>query len=240
MLRNFLSIPDSARSEAVLQRLAQHHIEGWVLTGGLAIGIHSVVEGMQSHGRSLNDLDFIAERFEDVPETLGKDFLFRHVHPGEQLGRTMMQLVDVDAKLRIDVFQAVGASLKRASQIELPAGKFNLVALEDLIARTARRLLDLESGLPVPAKHAADFLLLSTMAGPRDVQPAWRDHRKPSQPESFAEVRKILAELIFRQRDLLVTPEYSTDAQANCERCRQTVAFSLADPHTILAVLGYC
>lgn len=31
--------------------------------------------------------------------------------------------------IRIDVFRATGSSLKRASQVDLPAGKFNVVAL---------------------------------------------------------------------------------------------------------------
>lgn len=240
MLGQFLSIAESTRAEAVLRRLAQHRIDSWALTGGLAVGIHSIVTGLHSYQRSLSDLDFITERFEDVPKTLGKDFLFRHVHPGPQHGRIMMQLVDADAQLRIDLFHAAGATLERASQIELAAGKFTIVALEDLMARTARLLLDLASGLPVPAKHAADFLLLSGMVGSRDVQPAWRDHRKPDQPESFTEVTKILSELIPKKRELLVIPEYSQDTQTKCDRCMQADSFPLADPHAILAVLGYC
>src|SRR5215472_2561209 len=166
MLEHFLSIADLTRADAVLRRLVQHNIDGWALTGGLAVGLHSVAAG-EPNGRSLNDLDFVTERFEEIPETLAKDFLFRHVHPGQQSGGTMMQLVDVDAQLRIDVFRAVGGTLKRASQMKLPVGEFTVVALEDLIARAARLLLDLANGVPVPAKHAADFLVLSTMLGPR-------------------------------------------------------------------------
>src|SRR5215467_5652140 len=202
MLQHFLSIADLTRVDAVLLRLVQHNIDGWALTGGLAVGLHSVATGREPDGRPLNDLDFVTERFEKIPETLGKSFLFRHVHPGQQPGGTMMQLVDVDARLRIDVFRAAGATFKRASQIKLTAGEFTVVALEDLIARTARLSLDLANGVPVPAKHAADFLLLSTMLGRGDAQSAWCDHRKPDQPESFAEVRKILTALIPNQPDL--------------------------------------
>ena len=214
MLQHFLSIADSTRANAVLRRLVQHNIDGWALTGGLAVGLHAVAIGMEPRGRSLNDLDFVTEQFEEIPETLGKNFLFRHVHPGQQPGGTMMQLVDVDARLRIDIFRAVGATFKRASRIKLPVGEFTVVALEDLIARTARLSVDLAHGIPVPSKHAADFLLLSTMLGPRDAQSAWCDHRQPDQPGSFAEVRKILTELIPNQPDLLITPEYSKDVHA--------------------------
>jgi len=240
MPQHFLSSAASTRADAVLRRLVQHNIGGWALTGGLAVRLHSVAVGMEPHGRSLNDLDFVTERFEEIPESLAKDFLFRHVHPGQRSGGTMMQLVNVDAELRIDVFHAVGGTFKRASQMKLPMGEFTVVALEDLIARAARLSLDLANGVPVPDKHAADFLLLSTMLGPRDAQSAWCDHRKHDQPESFAEVRKILTELIPNKRDLLVTPEYSKDVHARCERCMSTAAFPLADPSVILAVLGYC
>jgi hypothetical protein len=240
MLQHFLSIADSTRADAVLRRLAGHNIDGWALTGGVAVGLHSAASGTEPHGRSLNDLDFVTERFEAIPETLGRDFLFRHVHPYQQPGGTMMQLVDADARLRIDVFRAVGGTFKRASRIKLPVGEVTVVAVEDLIARTARLLLDLASGVPVPAKHAEDFLLLSTMLGGRDAQSAWCDHRKAHQPASFAEVRKILTALIPHQRDLLITPEYSQDVHARCERCVPSAVFPLADPFAIVSVLGYC
>jgi hypothetical protein len=240
MLQHFLSTADLTRADAVLRRLVQHKIDGWAITGGLAVGLHSVATCIQQNGRSLNDLDFVTGRFKEIPETLGKDFLFRHIHPGQQPGGIMMQLVDLDAQLRIDVFRGIGATFKRASQIKLPVGEFTVVALEDLIARTARVSLDLANGVPVPAKQAADFLLLSRMLGPRDAQSAWCDHRKPDQPESFAEVRKILTELIPDQPDLLVSPEYSKDVHAACERCMPTAAFPLVDPRAILSVLGYC
>ncbi len=179
MLKHFLSIADSNRVAAVLQRLKQHNIQGWALTGGIAVGVHLVTSCIPSRTRSLNDLDFITARFDDIPETVGENFLFRHVHPGERADRTMMQLVDVDAQIRIDVFQAVGATLKRTSRVDLFPGRFAVVGPEDLIARTARLLLSLASGGSVPAKLAADFLLLSRVVEAHDVQPAWSDHRKP-------------------------------------------------------------
>ena len=57
MLQHFLSIADLTRVDAVLGRLLQHNIDGWALTGGLALGLHSVATGSEPNGRSLNDLD---------------------------------------------------------------------------------------------------------------------------------------------------------------------------------------
>src|SRR5690242_3131289 len=120
MLERLLSVSDSMRAFDLLKRLGQHRIEPWALTGGLAIEMHVVLAGQTPQRRSLNDLDFFATHFADIPETLPRHFLFRHVHPAEVPGRTMMQFVDVEAKLRIDVFRATGASMRRAGQMDLP------------------------------------------------------------------------------------------------------------------------
>jgi len=39
MPQHFLSIADSTRADAVLRRLIQHNINGWALTGGLAVSV---------------------------------------------------------------------------------------------------------------------------------------------------------------------------------------------------------
>ena len=240
MLDRFLVVSDLTRAFDLLERLAQHRTQSWALTGGLAIEIHALLAGLTPQRRPLNDVDFIAIHFADIPETLARHFLFRHVHPRETPGRTMIQFVDVDAKLRIDVFRATGASMERAERLALPAGKIKIVALEDLIARTARLALDLESGVPIPANHALDFLRLAELMAPQDVQPAWRDHRKPEHPPDFKDARQLLLELIPRRSDLLIVPNYSKDVSASCPRCVATSAFPLADPQVIFSVLGYC
>ena len=240
MLERLLSVSDSTRAFDLLKRLGQHHIEPWALTGGLAIEMHVVLAGQTPQRRSLNDLDFIATHFADIPETLARHFLFRHVHPAEVPGRIMMQFVDVEAKLRIDVFRATGASMRRAGQMDLPTGRISVVALEDLIARTARLSLDIASGIPIPAKHAADFMRLSDLIGPMEVQSVWSDHRKPDHPRIFKDARDLLHELIPKRSDLLIVPNYSKDTGATCPRCVSTSVFPLADPNIILSVLGYC
>lgn len=161
MLDRFLSVFDLTRAFDLLERLSQHRTHLWVLTGGLAIEIHALRAGLTPRKRSLNDVDFIVTGFADIPQSLAKDFLFRHVHPEEVPGRIMVQFVDMETKLRIDVFRAAGASMTRAIQLALPTGAIKIVAVEDLIARTARLLLDLADGNPIPAKHAADFLALA-------------------------------------------------------------------------------
>jgi len=50
------------------------------------------------------------------------------------------------------------------------------------------------------------------------------------------EIRRLIAE----RAELLVSPVYSTDVNAICERCRDSRALPLADLNRILAILGYC
>ena len=240
MLDRFLSVFDSTRAFDLLKRLGQHRIEQLALTGGVAVEMHILLAGQAPGRRSLNDFDFIADDFAHIPETLGSEFLFRHVHPAEIPGRTMMQLVDVDAKLRVDIFRATGASMRRAGQIDLPTGRISMIALEDLIARTARLSLDIASGVPTPGKHAADFMRLSDLIGPADVQSVWGDHRKRDHPTAFKDARDLLHELIPRRSDLLIYPDYSQDIGAACPRCVASSVFPLANRRAIFSVLGYC
>ena len=85
-------------------------------------------------------------------------------------GKTMMQFVDPDGRLRIDVFRAYEGTISRAVPLDLPLGKIQIVSVEDLLARTARGLLDLASGVAVPSKHAADFWRLAQLAKPAEVE----------------------------------------------------------------------
>jgi len=49
--------------------------------------------------RALNDIDFIAESFDHIPASLASDFLFRHIHPFDPPGRTMLQFIDAESAL---------------------------------------------------------------------------------------------------------------------------------------------
>ena len=240
MLRRFLSVADANRALRSLRKLGHHDIHGWALTGGLAVEVHRLRRGCQPSLRALNDIDFIAESFDGIPETLGDDFLFRHIHPCDPPNRTMLQLVDAEGKLRIDVFRSYGHAMCRTSNLDLSGCMIRLISLEDLTARTARLALDLAGGVPTPSKHATDFLRLVELVDPLEVETAWLDHRKPEHPLTFKEATDLLHYLISARQDLLTTPDYSKDAEDVCLRCQSIRAFRLADPKVILSILGYC
>jgi hypothetical protein len=236
----FLSPEDASRAQSTLRRLARHDISRWALTGGFAIEIKLRRRGVEPYVRALNDIDFIADSFDSIPDSLAEDFLFRHVHPLDPPGKTMLQCVDPDAAVRIDVFRANGATMSRTSRLDFQGGTIRLISLEDLLARTARLALDLAEGVSVPAKHARDFLRLIKLMNPPEVEKAWQDHRRSQHPVSFAETSRQLQDLIPASQNLLTTPDYSKDATELCGRCAPTAAFRLADPKVLLCLLGYC
>jgi hypothetical protein len=239
-MQRFLSIGDSTRAFNTLRKLALHDVSRWVLVGGLAVEFHCLRVG-QSHAiRPLNDIDFVAPAFECIPETLARDFLFRHVHPFDPPGKTIMQLVDADTSLRLDVFRADGGIMSRAISVDGPSGPLGVISVEDLVAHEARLLLDLDASVPVPAKHADDYLRLVELVKSSKMETAWQDHRKPTHPMTFGETNALLKGLITTRRHPLISPDYSKDTAEICPRCVRTSPFQLADPNVVLSLLGYC
>jgi hypothetical protein len=228
------------RAFNTLRKLAHHDVSRWVLVGGLAVEFHCR-RGRHSHPiRHLHDIDFIASAFDCIPETLARDFLFRHVHPFDPPGKTMMQLVDADTSLRIDLFRTNGGIISRAISVDFPSGPLQVISVEDVVAHAARLLLDLEASGPVPAKHAGDYLRLADLVNSSNMETAWQDHRKPTPPVTFWETNIFLKRLIATRRNLLISPEYSKDTTEICARCVRTPLFPLADPPIVLSLLGYC
>jgi hypothetical protein len=80
-----------------------------------------------------------------------------------------------------------------------------VISQDDIQAREARLLLDLCRGIPVPAKHANDYLRLERLVQPPGVEAAWQDHRKAEHPKTFREASTLVQRLIATHRDLLST-----------------------------------
>jgi hypothetical protein len=211
-----------------------------VLTGGLATELYHVLFGLMPETRPLNDMDFLASSFHAIPETLSDFLLFRHVHPQDPPGKTLLQSVDPETALRIDFFCVCEPVLSRSMSLELCDSEARLISIEDLTARTARLCLDLASGRPIPAKHARDFLRLLPLIEMGLTDEVWPEHRKPNHPRSFKAAATLLVDLISARRELQTVPTYSRDPQATCTRCQPSAAFPLADVRQVLALLGYC
>jgi hypothetical protein len=236
----FLSPADTRRADRALAGLRRHDVSSLVLTGGLAVELHLELLRGPAEARRLNDIDLLVDSFSEIPATLSADFLLRHVHPGDPPGKTLLQCVDPQSAVRVDLFRACGGEISRAQAIEVNGKVLRVVALEDLVARSARLCLDLAGEIPVPAKHTRDFVRMLPLVFPGAVEAVWPEHRKPDHPGTFAEVAALLSDLIPLRKDLQIDPLFSQDADATCPRCRPTPEFPLADPHRILRMLGYC
>ncbi|MGC9950569.1 MAG: hypothetical protein ABSF64_29735 [Bryobacteraceae bacterium] len=241
----FLSHADAQRATRVLAKLVRHGLRDFALTGGLAVEASLALagNGQAPHMRPLNDVDIVVESFAVLPPALADGFLFRHIHPGVPTGKTLVQLVDPGEWLRIDIFRASGATLARSLQTDFPFASLALLALEDLAAREASLLMNLADGAPVPRKHAQDFHRLvhaATAVDRRRIEAAWADHRKGHHPATFPEAAARIAELTQSRPNPLVMPDYSHDPDAACPKCRETGAFRIAPPRTVLSILGYC
>jgi hypothetical protein len=236
----FLSWADAARVCRVLEKLTHHGLRHFHLTGGLALETHRAAAGCHRAAfRALNDLDIVVPSFADVPDTLMRGFLVRHIHPGVPEGKIVVQLVDAEEALRIDLFSPYGATLVRSQSHDSPVGAIPVVSVEDLAARNASLVMDLERGHEVARKHADDFQWLAELADPGRVEIAWQDHRKASDPFSFKQARERIRDLVQLRAALLVIPAYSQDGDAICSRCEEVGAWRLASGQDVMSILGY-
>jgi len=152
----------------------------------------------------------------------------------------VIQLVDAEEALRIDVFRPYGATMARCRRMMFASVPMRVVSLEDLAARAATLVLDLDHGEEVPAKHARDFERLIRVIDAHGMEAAWRDHRKPGAPAVFMDAAVRIGALIDARGELLVVPDYSHDGAAVCPTCEETGPFRLASAKAIESILGYC
>ena len=235
-----MSFEDSVRATDALQKLRRHETHQWVLTGGFATEIHSILHGLEPSIRSLNDIDFVVPSFESVPESLSRDFLCRHIHPFDSPGKTLAQFIDAETKIRIDVFRAYGSTVRRARPVELSLGTALVISVEDTTARFVRLLLQLREGVSVASKYADDLIRVLKLINPGAAERVWLDHRLTQHPTDFREACGIALELIETRPHLLVVPEYSKNAAEPCCRCVSSDRFRLVDPALMLSIMGSC
>jgi hypothetical protein len=209
------------------------------VNGGLSIELQILRSGGRARVRPLEDIDFLVSSFDCIPETLSRNFLFRHVHPDDPPAKTLLQAVDPELGVRVDVFRAYGLEMNRLLSIEVDGFSLKLASLHDLAARHARLCWDLIGGKQVHPKYVQDFLRLIDVAIVEDVEDVWREHRKPYFPEDFCEAVSALLQVIALRSDLMVAWDYSTNVNEVCLRCRETRTFPLAHGTQIYSILGY-
>ena len=225
------------RASVVVNELLAHGFRG-ALTGGLAIEAHLSARGQPARRRPLNDVDFVVGSFASIPDSLADRFLVHHVHPFAPEGKTVLQLIDPERAVRVDVFRAFGATLLRSGPLGGATGSLDVVALEDLIARTTAHVYGrLRSGRAIDAKYVRTFLELAGLDSKPVLDEAWQDHRE-GQSESFSEASTDALRLLGLHPELVIAEAYSR-VVTPCERCRDHGRFRRALPNRIVEILGY-
>jgi len=231
-----LSPEDQQRAERTLGKLLSHGIESWALTGGFATEIFIRRAGSKPIVRPLHDLDFLVSSFANIPTSIGRDFLFRHVHPFDPPGKNLLQCVDPETGVRVDIFRVDPPVMNRTSPLNT---RLQIISQQDLTARAARLTWDLGRKSVAP-KYVRDFLRLLKVADIQSVEAVWQQHRNAWSPPAFSQAAKEVHTLIESHASSLIDSPYSTDIHAICDRCHTIAAFPLADAQRIISILGYC
>lgn len=236
-LELFLATDDAGRLSRVLRKLNACRMD-YAVTGGIALEA-ALGSGLGRH-RALNDIDVVVSGFEGLPTALGREFLISHAHPHRPIGKLILQLIDKAERLRIDMFSACGAALERTSSALIDDLPVKTVAIEDMACRIASEMMCFCRGDTVPPKCADDHGRVKGVVSIDLVEDAWKEQRRPIDPETYAEATVQIADALERRAGMFAKQRYSTDTNAVCPHCRETMNFMLASPKSILPILGYC
>lgn len=237
MFADLLDPVDAARATNVVDEIRRHGLR-CALTGGLAVEAHLRARGQLTERRRLNDIDFVVAGFDAIPESLSRSFLQYHVHPDATDGKTLLQLIDQERRIRVDLFAALGKSLSRARPLASQTGEVNVLSIEDLVARTTalvcgrvtrRRVIDV--------KHVVALMRLRGFGDPPTLAKAWSDHRQQVSG-SLEEASQEAVHMLNSHPELVIVDQHLNTA--HCERCRPHRGFRPAAPAKVIEILGYC
>ena len=60
-----------------------------------------------------------------------------------------------------------------------------VISVKDLVAYQARLLLDLDASVPVPAKHAHDYMRLAELVKSSNMEAAWSGSSEANPPDDI-------------------------------------------------------
>jgi hypothetical protein len=156
---------DSALVEQCLGRFVRHaDLARLALTGSLAM--RAQLDGLQSRRGKPDDIDFVASGPESVRPSVTGEFLVSHYHlPAPGYPKFLIQLVDPDAKLRLDVFPDGYRLLPRAVTARVGGMDLLTLRLEDVWEHKLAILANSSGEHPADPKHLEDVELIGRMCG---------------------------------------------------------------------------
>ena len=223
----------------VLERLALHGLGAAALTGSVASMLHGRRLGAGLRVEAPQDVDLVFPAFDAIPRSLGGALLCWHVHPDALPGRLWLQLVDPLEAIRIDIFGARGAALDQSETYRIGKIDLQVLSLEDVVANTARLLLDLSRGEAVARKHLVDFERLRPGVDIDRMEAVWPDYRRRKDPLSYRTAAAEIGRVTAAHPELLTLPRYGAAMRVACPRCRTMADFPRASAAEVRGLLGY-
>jgi hypothetical protein len=219
----------------------RRHIEGpVVITGGIAVCLHSLIGGARRIKGRLNDIDVVVEGPHSLRASLRRDFLIRHFHPARERGKILIMIVDEEHGTRIDVFTPGTDSLmRRLTDLPIDGLPLKLISAEDLLAKLLSILYPVTEGRRVKPKYFDHFHSLFAAADPEMAREVWREYRKENQPLEFEEAAKDVERSVTANPALLRESSYSQDINQGCSWCHISELYPLAPLTKIHEILGY-
>lgn len=235
--------PEGAAAERCLgslTKLSRHLKRGVVLTGGIALGWHLLVNGLRPEKQRFNDIDVVVEDLYGLQTSLGREFLIAHFHPRRERGKILIQLVDQDFRTRIDVFTPSSDGLmERLGDSAVDDAAYRCVPAEDLLAKLLSIIYRAARGEAVEPKYVRHFRRLFKVTESHSMREVWREYRKEGEPLDFYEAAAAVDLSLKANPGLLREEQYNQDAAHNCPWCQEAEEFPLAPRHMIYQVLGY-
>jgi len=202
---------DQQRLRSCLKRFLVHvdrtHL---ALTGGVAIELHLAARGQRRRREGLADIDFVASCPNAVSPTVVRDFLVSHFHVSQPgIPKSLLQLVDPVAQLRLDVFPDVADSVPHARPMRVAGEPLLVLDAQSLLKHKLKTL----AHPPVDEKHWQDAVALAALCGVTS----------PPRPMSF-------------RPDVYLTDVREVCGRCTLSR---SVEFPLAPKEEVFRLLGY-
>ena len=163
----WFATPEVARLAGCLSRLLPHlRASDVAVTGSVGMEIGLARAGHPGSRRAITDLDLVATDLEVVSPGVADAFLISHYHvPRPDGPKFMVQLVDPEARIRIDIFPDLAGSIEHAQTVTIGDHVLKVLTLESIFDHKTETRARASRARPVDPKHHQDAETLQNILG---------------------------------------------------------------------------
>jgi hypothetical protein len=134
------------------------------ITGGVAMHLGAASRGRPWPTNTIADLDLVATSIGAVRPSVVGPFLVSHYHVVRpDLPKFMIQLVDLQTRLRVDVFPDLAGSIADARANRIGAHSVQVLPLERILEHKLLTMARASRLAPIDPKHGRDAHLLGEL-----------------------------------------------------------------------------